>query len=89
MKPTLQFIELENRVISVKYRCLMIGARVMLVEKISGKLLPHPAAAVASPVPVGSLRIAIPKSCPPGYYFLRALDRRGNTAAQTAEFYID
>jgi len=89
MKPTLQFIELENRVISVKYRCLMIGAKILLVEKKSGQMLPHPAAAVASPVPAGSLRIAIPKTFAPGYYFLRALDRRGNTAAQTAEFYID
>lgn len=89
MKPTLQFIELENRVISVKYRCLMIGARIMLVEKNSGRILSDPAAAVASPVPAGSLRIAIPKTFVPGYYFLRALDRRGNTAAQTVEFYID
>ena len=49
MNSIIKFIELENRVISANYRNLMIKAKVVLVDKASGKQLPDPVATIASP----------------------------------------
>ena len=46
MNPVISFVELENRVISATYRNLMIGAKVVLVDKSSGEQLPDPVATV-------------------------------------------
>jgi hypothetical protein len=42
MNPAINFVEFENRVISATYRNLMIGAKVVLVDKTSGEQLPDP-----------------------------------------------
>ena len=55
MNSVINFVELENRVISATYRNLMIGAKVVLVDNTSGVQLPDPVARITSPVPVGSL----------------------------------
>jgi hypothetical protein len=60
MKPFINFVELENRVISATYRNLMVRAKVVIVDKISGEQLPDPVTTIASPVPVGALRIRLP-----------------------------
>jgi hypothetical protein len=60
MKPLISSIEIENRVIVAKYQRLMVGAKVVLVEKASGRQLPETVTRVASPVPVGALRIRLP-----------------------------
>ena len=60
MKPVINFVELENRVISATYRNLMVKAKVVIVDKISGEQLPDPVTTIASPVPVGALRIRRP-----------------------------
>ncbi|WGD49652.1 hypothetical protein QA641_28995 [Bradyrhizobium sp. CB1650] len=88
MKPIISFVELENRVISATYRRLMIRAKVVLVEKASGRQLPEPITTIASPVPVGALRIRLPDAIKPGTYFLKALNGHGEDAAQSAEFEI-
>ena len=88
MKPTIKFIELENRVISAAYRNLMIKAKVVLVDKISGEQLSDPVTTIASPVPSGALRIRLPESIKPGAYFLKALNGHGQHAAQSVEFYV-
>ena len=88
MLSIINFVELENRVISATYRNLMIKAKVVLVDKISGKTLPEPVTTIASPAPNGSLRIRLPDSIQSGTYYLRALNGRGEPAAQSAEFYI-
>jgi len=69
MNPTINFAELENRVISATYRNLMIGAKVVLVNKTTGEHLPDPVTTIASPVPNGSLRIRLPDSVKPGLIF--------------------
>jgi hypothetical protein len=89
MNPIINFVELENRVISATYRNLMIKAKVVLVNKASGEQLADPVAAIASPVPNGSLRIRLPDSIKPGVYFLKALNAHGEYAAQSVEFYVD
>jgi len=88
MKPVIRFVEIENRVISATYGRLMVRAKVVLVEKASGRQLPEPIATIASPVPVGTLRIKLPDAIKPGTYFLKALNGRGEDAAQSAEFEI-
>jgi hypothetical protein len=88
MKPVINFVELENRVISAIYRNLMIRAKVVIVDKASGEPLPDPVTMIASRVPVGSLRIRLPDSVKPGSYYLKALNAHGEYAARSAEFYI-
>jgi hypothetical protein len=88
MNPTINFVELDNRVISATYRNLMIKARVVLVNKTSGEQLPDPVTTIASPVPNGSLRIKLPDTVQPGAYCLKALNGHGEHAAQSVEFNI-
>jgi hypothetical protein len=88
MKPVINFVELENRVISATYRNLMVRAKVVIVDKVSGEQLPDLVITIASPVPVGSLRIRLPDDVKPGSYYLKALNGHGEYAAQSVEFYI-
>jgi hypothetical protein len=88
MNSTINFVELENRVISATYRNLMVKAKVVLVDKRSGEQLPDPVTTIASPMPAGSLRIRLPDAVKPGAYFLKALNGHGQPAAQSGEFYI-
>jgi hypothetical protein len=88
MNAVINFVELENRVISATYRKLMIRAKVVLVDKSSGEQLADPVVTIASPVPSGSLRIRLPASVKSGVYYLRALNGRGEDAAQSAEFTV-
>jgi hypothetical protein len=84
----IKFVELENRVISMTYRNLMIKAKVVLVDKASGEQLPDPVTTIASPAPNGSLRIRLPDKIKSGAYYLKALNGHGEAAAQSLEFYI-
>ena len=88
MKPSIRFVEIENRVISATYRSLMVRAKVVLVEKASGTPLAETATTIASPVPVGAVRIRLPDTVKPGTYFLKALNGHGEDAAQSADFEI-
>jgi hypothetical protein len=88
MNPAINFLELENRIISAAYRNLMVKAKVVLVDKTSGEQLPDPVTTIASPVPSGLLRIRPPDAVKPGAYYLRALDGHGEYAARSAEFHI-
>ena len=88
MNSIINFVELENRVISAVYRNLMVGAKVVLVDKSSGEQLPDPVTRITSPVPVGSLRISLPASVKSGDYYLKALNGHGQFAAQSAEFFV-
>ncbi len=85
----INFIEIENRVISAIYRNLMIRATVVLVDKASGEQLADPVATIASPAPNGSLRIRLPPSVKPGVYYLRALNGHGEAAAHSVEFCVN
>jgi hypothetical protein len=84
----INFVELENRVITATYRNLMIRARVVLVDKGSGEQLADPVTTIASPAPNGSLRIRLPHSIKSGIYYLRALNGHGEAAAHSVEFYV-
>ncbi|MEY9587788.1 hypothetical protein ABIA06_000079 [Bradyrhizobium yuanmingense] len=88
MKPVISSIEIENRVIVAKYQRLMVGAKVVLVEKASDRQLPETATRVASRVPVGALRIRLPDAIKPGTYFLKAFNGHGEQAAQSVDFEI-
>ena len=88
MKPVISSIEIENRVIVAKYQRLMVGAKVVVIEKASGRQLSETITRVASPVPVGALRIRLPDAVQPGTYFLKAFNGHGEDAAQSAEFEI-
>jgi len=88
MNPVINFVEYENRVISATYRNLMVKARVVLVDTMSGEQLPDPVATISSPVPNGSLRMRLPDSVKPGTYYLKALNGHGEHAAQSVDFYI-
>ena len=88
MNPVINFVELENRVVSATYRNLMIGAKVVLVDRSSGEQLPEPVARITSPVPAGSLRISLPASVKSGDYYLKALNGHGQFAAQSVGFFV-
>jgi hypothetical protein len=88
MNSFINFVELENRVISATYRNLMVRAKVVLVEKASGEPLPDPITTIASPAPNGWLRIKLPETIKAGFYYLKALNGRGEAAAQSVEFYV-
>jgi hypothetical protein len=88
MNSIITFIEFENQAISAKYRNLMIGATIVLVDNTSGDQLSDPVIRIASPAPNGALRIKVPASLKPGTYFLRALNAHGIDVAQSAAFHI-
>ena len=88
MKPVISSIEIDNRVIVAKYQRLMVGAKVVLVEKASGRQLSETVTRVASPVPVGALRIRLPDAIEPGTYFLKAFNGHGEDAARRVDFEI-
>jgi hypothetical protein len=88
MNPAVIFVELENRAISATYRNLMVGAKVVLVDKTSGKQLLDPVFTIASPAPSGSLRMKLPDSVASGAYYLKALNGHGDYAAQSVDFYV-
>jgi hypothetical protein len=88
MNPNISFVELENRVITAKYRNLMIKAKVVLVDKASGQQLADPVTTISSPAPSGSLRIRLPYSVKPGTYYLKALNGHGEFAAQSVDFEV-
>lgn len=84
----INFVELENQVISATYRNLMFGATIVLVDEASGDQLSDPVTRIASRLPVGSIRIRLPASFKAGTYFLRALNGHGRHVAQSAQFEI-
>jgi hypothetical protein len=88
MHSIINFVELENRVISATYRNLMVKAKVVLVERASGEQLPDPMTTISSPLPSGALRIRLPDSVKPGLYFLRALNAHGDDVAKSVEFQV-
>jgi hypothetical protein len=89
MNASINFVELENRVIAATYRNLMIRAKVVLIDKSSGEPLTDPITTISSPAPNGSLRIRLPDSTMSGTYYLRALNGHGQQVAQSVEFRID
>src|SRR6266567_8559072 len=84
--PAVNFVELENRVISATYRNLMVKAKVVLVNKTSGEQVPDPVTTIASPMPSGALRIRLPASIKPAAYYLKALNGHGEHPAQGSSF---
>jgi hypothetical protein len=88
MNSVINFVELDNRMISATYRNLMLRATVVLVDKASGEQLPEPVTTITSPAPNGYLRIRLPDSVKPGAYYLKALNGRGEPAAQSGEFNV-
>jgi hypothetical protein len=88
MISAVNFVELENRIISANYRNLMVKAKVMLVDKASGQPLAEPVTTIASPVPAATLRIRLADSTKPGTYFLLAFNARGDKVARSADFQI-
>ena len=88
MNSIISFVELENRIISARYRNLMVRAKVVLVDKTSGEDLPDPVTTISSPLPSGALRIKLPESVKSGTYYLKALNGHGEPAAQSVEFYV-
>ena len=89
MNSVINFVELENSVISATYRNLMVKAKVVLVELASGAQLSSPVTTISSPLPTGSLRIRLPDSVKAGTYYLMALNAHGMPAARSADFNID
>lgn len=89
MNSVINYVEIENRVISATYRNLMVGAKVVLVDKTSDQQLPVPITTIASPAPTGSLRIRLPDAVKPGDYYLKALNGHGASIAQSVEFYVN
>jgi len=67
----------------------MVRAKVLLVEKASGKPLPEPVTTITSPLPINSLRIRLPAGIRAGFYFLLARNAHGDEVARSAEFSID
>jgi hypothetical protein len=88
MHSVINFVEFENQVVLATYRNLMIGAKIVLVDKDSGNELPEPSVRIVSPAPNGSVRIRLPAPFRPGTYYLRALNGHGTHIAQSVAFCI-
>jgi hypothetical protein len=88
MNSAINFVELDNRVISATYRNLMVRAKVVLVDKASGVALAEPVTTITSTMPNGSLRIRLPEAIRPGTYFLQARNTHGEDMARSAEFSV-
>ena len=88
MNSSIHFVELDNRVITATYRNLMIKAKVVLVDKASGRPLAEPVTNISSALPVSQLRIRLPDSVKPGVYVLQAFNAHGEKVAQSATFEI-
>lgn len=88
MNSAVNFVELENRVISATYRNLMVRAKVLVVEKTSGAPLAEPVTTITSTLPNGSLRIRLPEAVKPGVYFLLARNAHGQDLARSVEFSV-
>ena len=88
MKSSINFVELENRIISATYRNLMVRAKVVLVAKESGTALTEPVTTITSTMPAGSLRIRLPEAIRAGVYFLLARNAHGEDIARSAEFCV-
>lgn len=88
MNSVINFVELDNGIISATYRNLMIKAKVVLVDKTTGQPLSDPVTTIASPLPAGSLRIRLPTSVRAGIYFLEAFNVHGQKVAQSAAFEV-
>ncbi|MBV9559863.1 MAG: hypothetical protein JOY90_05295 [Bradyrhizobium sp.] len=88
MNSVINFVELENRVISATYRNLMVKAKVVLVDRDSGVQLADPVVTISSTLPNGSLRIRLPDSVRSGTYFLRAHNARGDEVARSVDFEV-
>ncbi|MDB5582910.1 MAG: uncharacterized protein JWR80_8086 [Bradyrhizobium sp.] len=89
MNSVINYDGIENRIVTATYRNLMIGAKVVLVDKASDQQLPDPITTIASPVPTGSLRIRLPATVKPGDYYLKALNGHGASIAQSVDFYVN
>jgi hypothetical protein len=89
MHSVINFVELENRVVSATYRNLMIRAKVVLVDATSGTELSDPVITINSPMPNGTLRIHLADSIGKGVYFLKALNAHGEYLARSANFVIE
>jgi hypothetical protein len=88
MHSAINFIELDNRVISATYRNLMVRAKVVVVDKESGAVLAEPVTTITSTMPNGALRIRLPEEVRPGVYFLQARNAHGEDIARSAEFSV-
>ncbi len=88
MSSFINYVEIENRIITATYRNLMIGAKVVLVEKTSDQQLPDPVTRIVSPAPTGSLRIRLPATVQSGDYYLKALNGHGASVALSVEFHV-
>jgi hypothetical protein len=88
MYASVNFVDLENRVITVTYRNLMIRAKVVMIDTSSGKQLPDPIATISSPAPNGLLRIRLPDALKSGSFYLRALNGHGQQVAESVVFLI-
>ena len=88
MNSTINFVELDNRVITATYRKLMIRAKVVLMDKVTGQPLAEPVTTIASQLPAGTLRIRLPDSTRAGTYCLLAFDAHGAEVARSADFEI-
>ena len=88
MNSAVHFVELDNRVISATYRNLVVKAKVLLVDKASGRPLPDPVTTISSPLPAGQLRIRLPDSVKAGFYVLEAFNLHGHKVAQSGAFQI-
>jgi hypothetical protein len=88
MNSSINFVELDNRIITATYRNLMIKAKVVLVDTASGRPLPEPVINISSPLPVHQLRIRLPDSVKAGVYVLQAFNAHGEKVAQSAAFEI-
>ena len=88
MNSVINFVEIDNRNVTAIYRNLMIGAKVVLVDRNSDQQMPDPITTIASPAPTGTLRIRLPATVNPGDYYLKALNGHGLPVAQSVEFYV-
>ena len=88
MNSVINYVGIENRIVTATYRNLMNGAKVVLVDKASDQQLPDPITTIASPVPTGLLRIRLPATVQPGNYYLKALNGHGASVASSVEFHV-
>ena len=86
--PILNFVNLQGHVVHATYQHMPSGSTIVLVDKISGKTMPAPVAAVRASDSQIAITIKLPATIKAGTYHLKAQNAAGGYLAQSVDFTV-
>ena len=88
VSPVLNFVNIQGHVVHATYQHMPAGARIVLVDKSSGKAMPAPVEAVRPSDSQISIAINLPATFKMGTYHLKAQSSAGGYLAQSVDFHV-